>query len=333
MPQLRQNIITGEWVVFAPERAKRPTDYITVTTERKQKKDDCPFCVDSKKSEYDKRLKEYDTNFTYTLPNKFPAFVERPELYSPKIYNIEDEFYKMKLALGGHDVVVVKDHDQALNKFTPAIWEDLIGVFKKRYKYFGKIPNVEYIMPIYNHGPEAAASIEHPHAQIFASAIVPNIVAREVRHTAQYYSENKKCAFCDLIEHEKEQNTRILFENSDFIAFTFYAARFPFEVWILPKRHKAYFDEITPQEIVSLAKICNQVFTRFDETLNDPPLNFFIHSGPVAEKYDDLSYYHWHLEIAPRLAIYGGYELGSGMVIDIITPEAAADYLRLGKKS
>jgi len=331
VPQLRQNIITGEWVVFAPERAKRPSDYVSVSAPKKQKKEDCPFCVDSKKSEFEKRIKEFDTPNTYIIQNKFPAFIEDPDLCTPKAYKIEDEFYKMKPSLGGHDVIVVKDHDQSLPNFTPVIWRDLFESFKGRYKYFEKVCNVEYVMPIYNHGPEAAASIEHPHAQIFASAIVPNIVARELTHTATYYSENKKCAFCDLVEHEMTQNTRVIFENDRFVAFNFYAARFPFETWIVPKKHQSHFTDLSSEAIEDLTEICQKAFGRLNEVLNDPPLNFFIHSAPV-DGDKDLPYYHWHMEIAPRLAMYGGFEMGSGVIIDIISPEQAADYLRLGQQ-
>jgi len=332
LPQLRQNIITGEWVVFAPERAKRPSDYISSTREKKQKSEDCPFCIDSKKNEYETRFKNCDKSNTYVLPNKFPAFVEDPDACTIKPYKVEEGFYKLKMSLGGHDVVVVKDHEQSLPKFTPEIWRDIFETFKDRYKYFESLCNVEYVMPIYNHGPEAAASIEHPHAQIFASSIVPNIIHRELSHTATYFSENKSCPFCDLAAHEVDQNTRLLFQNDDFVAFTFYAARFPFEIWIMPKRHESHFADIKDEELGNLIKICRQVFNRLDVVLNDPPLNFFVHSSPCDEAEKNLDYYHWHLEVAPRLSNYGGFEMGSGVIIDIINPESAADYLRLGQE-
>jgi UDPglucose--hexose-1-phosphate uridylyltransferase len=332
MPQLRQSIITGEWVVFAPERAKRPSDYISIATERKQKREDCNFCIDSPKSEYPKRLKNFDKNTTFILGNKFPAFVEDAEACNSKMYKVEDDFYKLKMSLGGHNLVVIKDHDQSLPKFTTEIWHDLFNSFKEQYKYFEDLCNVDYIMPIYNHGPESGASIEHPHAQIFASSIIPNIVHRELTHTANYYSDNKTCPFCDMVKHELEQNTRLLFQNDDFAAFTFYAARFPFEVWILPKHHESHFTAITSGQMENLVKICRQVFNRLDVVLNDPPVNFFLHSAPCDQKKKDLPNFHWHLEIAPRLSNYGGYEMGSGVIIDIINPEAAADYLRLGQQ-
>lgn len=331
MPQLRQNIITGEWVVFAPERAKRPSDYIAINKRKRQNKDNCPFCVDSKNSEYNNRIKRYDDKLSYIIPNKYPAFIEKDDESISKIYKVEDGFYNMKMALGGHDVIVVKDHDIDPPKFSQAVWEDLFDVYVKRLRYYDDLENVNYAMPIYNYGPEAGASLDHPHSQIFASSIVPNNIVRELTHCGTYYAEHKKCAFCDLIEHEISENTRIIFENDHFIAFTFYAARFPFEVWILPKKHQSHFYQITPSQRESLAKICRQVFNRLDVVLNDPPFNYFLHSGPLKGETEEMKDYHWHLEVAPRLATYGGFEMGSGVIIDIINPETAADYLRLGQ--
>lgn len=330
MPQLRQNIITGEWVVFAPERAKRPSDYVYIGHQKKQSKKDCPFCKDSKNSEYPRRIKKFDRETTYIVPNKFPAFIEDKEKCSPTQYLIEDKFYKMRLSLGGHDVIVVDDHDQILPTFTPSIWRDLLANFKQRYQYFEELCNVEYVMPIYNHGPEAAASIKHPHAQIFSSSIVPNSIARETVYTSRYFSENKSCPFCELILHEKEQNTRVLFENDSFISFNFYAARFPFETWILPKRHESHYKTITTRGENDLIDIMRSTFNCFEKVLKNPPLNFYIHSSPATHSNEKLPYYHWHIEILPRLSNYGGYELGSNIIIDVITPEQAADFLRIG---
>lgn len=332
MPQLRQNIITGEWVVFAPERAKRPSDYISVTTEKKQKSEDCTFCEDTKKSDYANRIKTFDRPQTFVLPNKFPAFVEDPDACTTKLYKVEEDFYKLKMSLGGHDIVVVRDHNQSLPTFTNVIWRDIFETFQDRYKYFESLCNVEYVMPIYNHGPEAGASIDHPHAQIFTSSIVPNIVNRELTHSATYYSDKKSCPFCDMVQHEIEQNTRLLYQNDDFIAFNFFAARFPFEIWILPKQHQSHFNNVSGKKMDNLIEICRQVFGRLNVVLNDPSVNFFLHSSPCGNSGKNLDYYHWHLEVAPRLSNYGGFEMGSGVVINVITPEQAADYLRLGQE-
>jgi UDPglucose--hexose-1-phosphate uridylyltransferase len=262
------------------------------------------------------------------MANKFPAFVEDEQAID-KTYKVEDEFYKLRRAYGGHDIVVVKDHDDDIMKFKEGVWRDLFDTFIERYRYFAGHDIAEYVMPIYNHGPEAAASIDHPHSQVFTSPIIPNIVAREIAYTKENYARDGKCSFCQMITHEKSENLRTIFENDDFIAFAYFAARFPFETWILPKKHESHFEDITDGEKENLIKICRQVFGQLDVVLGNPPLNFFIHSAPL--KAGKMASYHWHMEIAPRLANYGGFEMGSGVIIDIINPESAADYLRLGR--
>jgi len=322
VPQLRQNIITGEWVVIAPERAKRPNDYVTADTVKVQSKTDCNFCEG--RNAFNERIKKYDTPNIYISPNKFPAFFELKDHCSPKSYKLEDEFYRARPSSGGHDIVVIKDHDLDLPHFTKTIWIDLLEAFKKRYIYF-KEKCATYTMPIYNHGREAGASVEHPHAQIFASNIIPNIISTELHHSEKYYEHNGSCVFCDLIKHEKEFKKRVLFENKDFIAFTFYAARFPFEVWIMPKNHECSFENQSNESYKLLSDALIDVFNRLNSTLNDPPLNFFIHNLPNTVK--ETQHYHWHIEVAPRITGYGGYEMGSGIIIDVFSPEIAAKFL------
>lgn len=323
LPQLRQNIITGDWVVIAPERAKRPSDFISADTVRHQSRTKCAFCIG--KSAWKERLKKYDSKNIYTCPNKFPAFVEESKKCSARSYQVENNFYRARASVGGHDVVVVKDHDMDLPRFSRQIWEEMLLAFQTRYHYFEDKCNSSYTMPIYNHQVEGGASIEHPHAQIFSSNIIPNLIVKELHHTEKYFEHNGKCAFCDLIAHEKKEKIRVIDENCDFVAFCFYAARFPFEIWILPKDHASKFENIPRTNIVSLAKCLIEVFAKLDQTLNDPPLNFFIHSLPHTITQAD--YYHWHLEIAPRIQGYGGYELGSGNIIDVVSPERAAEFL------
>lgn len=325
MPQLRQNIITGDWVVIAPERAKRPTDFITADTVRKESKVSCLFCLHGKVYKQE-NLKEFETKNVYVVKNKFPAFVENLKFCSPRSYKIENDFYRVKPSVGGHDVIVIKEHEQHLPKFTVEIWQELLLSFRRRYDYFRKTCNVEYSMAIYNHGAEAGQSIEHPHAQLFASNIVPNLVTKEIHGSQRYFEKNGQCVFCNLIEHEERQKIRILYNSPDFLAFTFYAARFPFEIWILPKNHESTFEHQNKDLDTALSKCLIEVLGQLNKTLNDPSLNIFFHTTP--NSLSDTKFYHWHLEIAPRLAKYGGFELGSQVIIDVVSPEKAAQFLR-----
>lgn len=327
MPQLRQNIITGEWVVIAPERAKRPSEFVAAT-QAKTPKDNCVFCPESEN--YAKnRLEHYETDHIYVIPNKFPAFVEDPSRCSERSFKVEDDFYRAKASLGGHDVVIIKDHDVPLANFTREIWRDLFVIIRKRYQHFDKVCNNEYTMAIYNEGPTAGASIVHPHAQIFSSSIVPNAITRELAECERYFQLNSRSAFADLIEHEQKFSKRIIAENDHYLGLVQYAARLPFESWIVPKYQRSRFDKVATTELAALVGVMKETMDKINHRLNNPPLNFYIHTAP--NSLDEAEYYRWHLEITPRLATFGGYELGSDVIIDVFSPEAAARFLNTGK--
>ena len=324
MPQLRQNIITGDWVVIAPERAKRPSDFIETHQKDKKRMDNSPFLVGSKA--WKSRFAEYDTKTTYTIANLFPAFVCDEKMCETRSYYPEKSFYRAKSSVGDHDVVVIKDPNTDLYSLDAKTWNDLLVTFQSRYINHSKNPEVEHVMCIYNHGPKAGASIEHPHAQIFAAPIVPNYVQKELDGAQRYFNNNGVSVYQDILYHEKLEKVRVIAENEHFLAFTFYAARFPFETWIMPKKQSGHFEKINPTERKNLASIMRKVLGMIDKTLKNPSLNFWIHCLPTTIQ--DAKHYSWHVEIAPRVSRYGGYELGSGVVIDVVSPEKAAEYLR-----
>ncbi len=325
MPQLRQNIVTGEWVVIAPERAKRPSDFVQDKNRvRHEAEENDAFRVGGEA--WQTRYKEMDTSNIYVIPNKYPAFIDTPSHVSPRSHRVEDDFYRVRPSVGGHDVVVVKNPKDDLYHFPDSTWYELLSAFKKRYEYYVHDRESSYQMPIYNHGSAAAASIEHPHAQIFASTIIPNSIVRELNHSELYFEHHGKSVFSEMLKHEKAEKIRVIGENAGFLAFTFFAARFPFEIWILPKEHRSHYKDMKAEELSLLAAMCKQVFKKLGDAVNEPPVNFFIHSAPSGEA--ELPHYCWHMEIGPRLSNYGGFELGAGTVIDVVSPEKAAQYLR-----
>lgn len=323
MPQLRQNIITGDWVVIAPERSKRPSDFIAAEAIKDESKLHCPFC--SNGAAYKTMLKDFETNEVYVFPNKYPAFLQDPKHSSARAYRLEGRFYNARPSTGGHDVLAMKNHELQLYTFDQKVWEELLHMAKRRYTYWRHECNTEYSMLIYNQGIKAGASIHHPHAQLLASSIIPNLVSAELHGAERYFEDNGSCVFCDLIEHEIAQNVRVIAKNDHFIAFTFYAARFPFEVWVMPLNHEAHFENMKDDLIKPMAEIMRQVATMIGDTLHQPSLNFFLHDLPTT--IDRADYYHWHIEFTPRVSTYGGFELGAGTVIDIIAPEDAAKFL------
>jgi len=330
MPELRQNIITGDWIVVAPERAKRPQDFIIPKSVKVPRAGECPFCVDSKGFKENEKIKKTETEHIYVIENRFPAFIENVADKSERSYYPESGFYRARASIGDHEVVVIKDHNNSLPKFAKNLMDEMLEVIRDRYIWMKNHENVVSIMPIYNHGAEAGASIDHPHAQIFASGIVANTVGVELDGADKYYGINGSCVYCDIVAHELKQKNRLVYENDNFIAINFFASRFPFETWVMPKNHESQFEETSKNSMNDFADALTKVFGMLDMTLDNPPLNFYIHTLPTI--FDNSASYHWHMEIVPRVSKFGGFELGSEVVINVMPPEEAAKYLKASEK-
>lgn len=321
MSKLRQNIVTEEWVVISPERSHRPEDYVMAASPKRGIPKDCPFCMTNNNA-YRFSIKEAETDNVYVIPNKYPAFTK-----TETIIDEGDGFYQNTKSVGGHEVIITKEHEQDIYEDGVETMDELIGVYKQRYNIYTQDPVIEYTMIIHNHGPEAAASIEHPHSQLFASGILPSYIEKELKGSQKYFYQTHDCVFCKMIAVEKENEHRVIYENEEFIVFTCFAARFPFEMWILPKTHQSRFEQISSVTQKSLAEAMYHALNKLNKSLNNPPFNFWIHTLPNHQQGAE-DYYHWHVEIAPRVSKFGGYEMGSGIVIDVVSPETAANFLK-----
>lgn len=325
VPQLRQNIITGDWVVIAPERAKRPQDFVIPKSIKIANKANCPFCTDSDGYKNNKKIHLAHYDHVYAIQNKYPAFIDNDEVESVRSFYPEKGFYRAKPSNGRHEVIILKDHDTNILKLKKNIATELFEVIRERYIWMKK-EKITSIIPIYNHGAEAGASMDHPHAQVFGSGVIANSVGREMDGAERYYGINGACVFCDLVNHEIAERVRIVSENSNFLAATFFASRFPFETWIYPKKHQSQFEEISKNEMEEFTDCLMETLYKIDKTLENPPLNMYIHTLPTI--LEDSASFHWHLEIVPRLSNYGGFEIGSGVIINVMSPEEAAHYLK-----
>jgi len=326
LPQLRQNIITGDWVVIAPERAKRPRDFVIPKGVEINDPAACPFCPENDNFKHLEKIRKASNRSCFAVENRYPAFIEDESQKSQRSYYIEDDFYRAKASRGDHEVIVMKDHHQPLNLMPQKVIEDMLEMLRDRYLCMRDKEGLASIMPIYNHGPEAGASILHPHAQIFGSGIVSNTVGREMDGAEKYYGINSSCVYCDMVKHERRQKTRVVYENGQFIAINFFASRFPFETWILPKNHESQFEETTKTSMSQFATALHEVVQKVSKTLDNPSLNWYIHTLPALQ--DRSASYHWHLELIPRVSNFGGFELGSEVIINVMSPEEATKYLK-----
>ena len=191
-----------------------------------------------------------------------------------------------------------------------------------------KDKNIKYVLIFKNEGEAAGASLEHSHTQLISLPIIPRTVKDEIKGAMDHYDHRDRCLFCDIVHQELDDGRRVVHEGEDYIALAPFAPRAPFETWILPKRHESAFG---PKDgrFKGLAQVFQNVIKQIDATLDTPPYNFVIHTSPLDS--EDNNYYHWHIEIMPKLTKIAGFEWGSGFYINPTPPEEAARFLREAK--
>lgn len=330
MSEFRQDIVSQHWILFAPNRGKRPDDFrhppatpdprtIPVTD------DDCPFCPKNESLNqticYSPNNKNWDIR---VIPNKF-------EVLDHTAGRSISDFYRVREGIGDHEVLITRPHN-LLTAFLPDKVLDLMfESYQNRMHDLSGHSEVQYVHIIQNHGRDGGASILHPHSQIFATPFVPEHLHDEVTGSNSYFQTHGGCVYCEMILKEMSDQSRIVLDHKDYLVFSPFAARVPYALRIIPKRHQASFMDMTNSERKSLAQVMKLVLQKLYNKLANPSYNYYIHSLPVSHslhtRYDDRSY-HWHLEILPRLNVWGGFELGSDVYVNTVTPEQASDYLR-----
>jgi UDPglucose--hexose-1-phosphate uridylyltransferase len=257
------------------------------------------------------------------VPNLYAAFRLEPDGQEQR----EGRFWQRD-AIGACEVLISSPDHRAPTPLLPRRQvEEIVQSYVDRYRHHAKDPNLEYLLILYNHGRPAGASLEHPHSQLYAISLIPPAFNEELQGGQRFYREQGGCVFCRTLDDELRAGTRIVFENDAFVAFAPYAARTPFETWIMPRRHAASFGDLDlSREKPAFAEALQLTLKALREGLNDPPFNYFIHSAPL--KGDVGEEYHWHLELIPKLSTAAGFELGTGMWINVVKPEDAAGFLR-----
>lgn len=331
MPQLRQDLITGRWVAVATERARRPDSFTQAAREPVAARDVCPFCPGHESMTPPEvlayRAPDLPANgegwSIRVVPNLYAAFRPDPDGQEHR----EGRFWQRD-AIGNCEVLISSPDHRAPTAVLPRTQvEAMVQSYLDRYRHHAANPALEQVLVLYNHGRPAGASLEHPHSQLYAIGVQPPSLDDELGGARRFHEQEGACVFCRTLDDERRAGTRIVFENEAFAVFAPYAARTPFETWIMPRRHAASFGELDPsREKPAFAEALQLTLRALHEGLNDPPFNYFIHSVPL--KVDATDAYHWHLELIPKLSTAAGFELGTGMWINVVKPEESAAFLR-----
>jgi UDPglucose--hexose-1-phosphate uridylyltransferase len=334
MGELRLDPMTARWVIISNEKDFGPGDY-TIESPRIDGNGKCPFCPGNESltpPEVDAD-RPGNTNsdtpgwVTRTVPNKFPALKNEPNLDRSGV-----GMFDMMNGVGEHEVIVEDtDHNKQLADLDTCQIEKVINVYKRRSLELAKDDRFKYVLIFKNYGLAAGASLEHSHTQLISLPVIPKRVMEELECAQRYYDYKERCVFCDISRQELEYRHREICENDDFIAFCPFASRSPFEISIIPRQHQAYFTDINDNQTVSFAAILKEILMRIRQALNNPPYNFIIHTTPLNGSNgnnDAREYYHWHVEVMPKLSKIAGFEWGSGFYINPTSPETASRYLR-----
>ncbi|MBO8128723.1 MAG: galactose-1-phosphate uridylyltransferase [Peptococcaceae bacterium] len=328
MPEWRKDPVVERWVVIATERSKRPTDFKTPPEEVDPL--DCPLCVgnEDKTPPEIVAFREPGSKadqpgwWIRVVPNKFPA-VRADERY----YTWDEGVFQGMNGVGAHEVIVESpDHDTNLAGETDKQVEEVLWAWRERSLDLRKDSRLQYICIFKNKGRTAGASLQHTHSQLIATPMVPETIREEINGVRSYHQRKGSCVYCDMIQQELAQNQRVVIEGERFVSIVPYAARFPFEMWILPKEHQHDFGQIVEADVRDLAPVLRGSLAKLAGTVNDPPYNLALHTSPVNTGEELL--YHWHFQLMPRLTIMAGFELGTGYYINPTPPELAARELR-----
>ena len=314
--ELRKDYVLDRWVIISSRRSRRPHQYhsgIKVDADAV-----CDFCPGNEHLTPDEigRLPKKDSPKEWDMrwfANKFAAVDYSDEAHAthPKTDN---EFFTFASAYGSHEIIVeTPDHEKKMHDFSVGRIVNLLKVYGARINALEQHDWVRYVNVFKNEGEDAATSLIHSHSQLISLNHIPKTVRNMVEANKDH------CNYCDIWKIEKDSFRRC-FEDEHSVAFTPYASRFNYELWLFPKQHRKRIEEFSEAELESFAATLKQALTRLKEVTKS--FNLAVYYAPAGS---DL---HFHIQILPRIAKYGGFEFLGGTIINSVAPEDAAKFYR-----
>ena len=332
MSEMRFDPVGRTWVIIAPERGARPTDFLPFPPLVND--EPCPFCLihggEEPSTIVDRRTVEGDT--ILAVANRFPALriEQKPRRRAVGPYDHVS-------GVGAHEVIVeTARHDVAFADLPAAHLAAVVMVWRDRIADLMRDRRVHTVTVFKNSGPRAAATLKHAHSQVIATPVRPPRLADELAAMREHYFTKERCLACDVIDFETEAGERVVEVTERFVAFCPFASRHPFEVQIYPRLHGHDFTRVSDEDTRELARLVKRTLKRIRRALSDPDYNLGLHTAPslntLARAHHDIDgmelFWHWRLEIIPRVQSYGGFEIAADVHINPVAPEDAAAHLR-----
>lgn len=325
MNELRKDILLGRWVVVLKD-SKGPEHYKIPSL---QESGPCILCNESHFQKVILTIGEPEKWKVKVVPSPAPVLRVEGDLGRRGV-----GIYDAMNSVGATEIIIESPiHDKAPEELGHEQVKAVLEAYRLRIEDLQKDARLRYVFIYKNHGSLANALYAHPHSSLMATPIIPKRLKEELDGAKQYYAYKERCIFCDIMHEELSKVVRIVFESPGFVAFCPFAPRFPFEVWIMPKRHNCAYHESSPQELDELATALREILRRLKALFGDLPYNYVLHTAPNRiprrNHWHTLGEdFHWHIELMPRLQRTGGFEWGSGFYILQTSPEDAAKFLR-----
>jgi UDPglucose--hexose-1-phosphate uridylyltransferase len=324
--EFRKDLVSGEWVLFATGRAKRPGEE-QEARRLLQPRESCPFeNLEEAGNEvvatyFDKAGTDW---IAKAIKNKFPAVMEGEDGDVRQV----GPFETLK-GTGVHEVLVFRDHERDFYDFSGEEVAEIFRIYQKCYLTMMDGGSRKYTLIFHNHGIQAGASVQHPHSQIISIPILPPDVKRSVEGSESFYRKHGRKVYDVMLEWEIGEKKRIIYENEKFLAFCPFVSKTEYEVRIFCKEGHSHFEEMPDGLITDLGDIFCTTMKKIGKALDKPDYNFFIHTSPISpSSLKAHEFYSWHIEILPKVASVGAFELASGMEINVVDPDEAAKLFR-----
>ena len=320
MTEMRLDPLSGRWVVISSARAERP-DAFVLHAERLEHEPlkPCPFCPGHEESAPPSlTIKGPDGSWKVrVIPNKYPAF----EGDEPFVVENRGPVFTAGSAGGIHEVLILSpDHATAWSDLDDEQASLVMRALRDRLAEHAALPNLRYSQAIVNAGREAGASIEHPHGQLLGMSFVPRELAEEQARFARFTA---RCLLCTTIEAEESVGQRIVYVDDDVVVICPYWSSVPYEMLVLPRAHGAHLHTSSDEVVDAVGRALRTALSSLESTIGDVAYNLVFHSAP----YRMGEPFHWHVHVVPKATTRAGFEMGTGVAINIVPPEVAASDL------
>lgn len=336
--QLRRDPVTGIWTIVV-QRGKPLAALKPKQSPKAQNPDPNESCLYCEGHEHETPPEIFAIRDHSAAKNK-PGWRVRCVPENDPVLQIHGELnnrgigiYDMFDGIGAHEVVIESPHHhRSLIDLTAPELTNVLTAYRERELDLKRDFRFRYILIRKSGSDGDESTTRHAFSHVLATPITPGRVREELQNAQQYYALKERCLFCDVIRQEREDELRVAAENAQFIALCPFAARSPFEIWILPKQHETFFE--WSNDLEPLANTMQDLFRRLKHLLGPYQLFMEVHSGPNLSAGKKRGYwktverdFHWHIEIAPIIGSYSANEMSQSFHINWLAPEQCRELL------